>query len=274
MNTTEPELIPEMPANAVAVRQPSQDPEGLLRYAVERGATVETIERLMNVRRELKAEQAKAAYDSAMADFQAACPVILKLKSGAKDAYKYAPLEDLLESRDANGNTVKQLIREHGFSHRATSEIETGWVKAIVTITHSAGHSEKSEFKVPIDSGNQMANDPQKYAGSMTFALRYAFKQGFGILTADEDLDGRVNRPKPQGPSTLAPTEHTVKELAKELWTVLKTVRGSERTWKAANQWLLDEAVISDTEFAPEFPPKRFREVIDKAKETLNKPKP
>jgi hypothetical protein len=245
--------------------------ENLLRYAIEKGASVETIERLMNVRRELRQEQAKEAFDAAMADFQSACPVILKRKLGAKDAYKYAPLEDILESRDDGGKSVKELIRQFGFSHSATTEIEQGWVKAVVTIKHIAGHSEKSEFKAPVDTRNPMMNDPQRYGGALTFALRYAFKTGFGILTADEDLDGRINRPKPKGPSKLEPQDAALKTLKRELWETLKSIRGTEQNWNMANAWLWREEILDGAvpEAAPELSERRFKEVIKAAKERL-----
>ena len=46
-----------------------------------------------------------------------------------------------------------------------------------------------------------MMSDPQKYGGASTYAKRYAFCNGFGILTADEDLDAKSSTPKPQGPA-------------------------------------------------------------------------
>lgn len=261
------ELVPQQHQPEVAPK----DPEGLLRFAVERGASVETIERLMKVRQELRAEQAKEAFDAAMAAFQAECPTIIKRKAGARDSYKYAPLEDILESRTPTGESVKDLIKRHGFSHKATSEIEQGWVKAIVTIKHASGHSENSEFKVPIDTRNTMMNDPQRYGGSLTFALRYAFKLGFGILTADEDLDGRITRPKPEGPSSMAAPDPALKSLAQDLWNALKPVRGKANNWIAANQWLWREEILDGAvpEEAPRLSAKRFKEVIAKVKEKL-----
>lgn len=181
-----------------AVVRHKEDPQDLLRFAVERGANVETIERLMAVRRELNAEKAKAEFDTAMAAFQSECPIIKKKKSGAKDAYKYAPLDDIVVQ-------VRDLIRKHGFSFQIDSDIEPGWVKAICQVTHCGGHSKSSVMKVPIDSRNPMMNDPQRYAGSLTFAKRYSFCNAFGILTGDEDTDGVGTRPKPAGPASATP---------------------------------------------------------------------
>lgn len=190
MKNTTLDLAPaQIAPTAIAMR----DPESILRYAIDRGADVTVIERLMVVREKLQAEASKAAFDCSMAAFQSECPIILKEKSGAKNAYKYAPLDAIVEQ-------VRGLTQKHGFSFSVTSEVDAGWVKAVCKITHAAGHSELSSFRVPVDSKNPMMTDPQRYGGAMTFAKRYAFCNGFGILTADEDLDGHAARPKPPGP--------------------------------------------------------------------------
>jgi hypothetical protein len=243
-----------------------QQPDDLLRLAVERGASVDTIERLMVVRRELNAERAKAEYDEALSAFQEECPIINKTKSGARDAYRYAPLDSIVAQ-------VKHLIRKHGFSYKANAPTipKPNWVKATITVTHKAGHSETSEFEVPVDDKNPLMTGPQRFGASLTFAKRYVFCNAFGILTQDEDMDGATNRPKPKGPSTVAPDEPTKKELASQLWKVLKTVRGTEANWNAANQWLWREEILDAAvpEAAPNLSNARFKEVITKAKEIL-----
>jgi hypothetical protein len=184
-----PQALARQAPTPIAMR----DPESILRYAIDAKADVAVIERLMVVREKLQAESAKAAFDASMAAFQSECPIILKEKSGAKNAYKYAPLDAIVDQ-------VRGLTQKHGFSFSVTSAVDTGWVKAICKITHALGHSEVSEFRVPVDDKNPMMTAPQRYGGAMTFAKRYAFCNGFGILTADEDLDGHAARPKPAGP--------------------------------------------------------------------------
>ena len=52
--------------------------------------------------------------------------------------------------------------------------VTEGWVEAIVTVTHRAGHSEVKKFKIPTDSKAGMSLQ-QKYGAAMTYATRYAF---------------------------------------------------------------------------------------------------
>lgn len=241
-----------------------QDFESVMRFAIEKGVTLESI---VAVRRELKAEHAREMFDAALRDFQAACPVIEKRKAVANKGgngirYKYAPLDDIVSQ-------VKALLQTSGFSYSLTAEVDKTFVKAICTVKHAAGHSETSAFQVPIDPQAFM-NEQQKFASALTFAKRYAFCNAFGILTGDEDTDGALEKEKPQGPSTLR-AEGGTDALRRELWDVLKPVRGAEANWKAAKQWLVDECVLNPDEagddvFAPQLAPDRFREVINKAK--------
>lgn len=161
-------------------------PELLIAQAIDKGVPVETMERLMNMRRELKAEQANEAYNVAMAKFQSECPVIVKNKSvknkdGKSVRYSYAPLEEIVKQ-------IKDTIKNNGFSYRIDSQVEDQWVTAICKITHEMGHSETSTFKVPVDKDSFMSQ-PQKFASALTFAKRYAFCEALGILTADDDDD-------------------------------------------------------------------------------------
>lgn len=241
------------------------DIQALISQGMADKATVEVIKELREMWLQDQARAAEHAYNEAMSSFQSACPIIKKSKEGAKNSYRYAPLDDIVAQ-------VRGLIREHGFNYTITSEIEPGWIKAICKVTHHLGHAETSAFKVPIDSRNPMMNEPQRYAGSMTFAKRYAFCNAFGILTADEDRDG-AGRPKPQGPSSIQPEDTNLKDLARELWEVLKTVRGTQKNWNEANQWLWREEILDAAvpEEAPNLTAEKFRKAISSAKELLSR---
>jgi len=248
---------PQLPARS--------DPDAILRYGIEKGADMQAI---MVVRRELQEEFAKAAFDSAFAAFQAECPVITKQK-GVPDrsghtAYKYAPFEDIIAQ-------VKPILQKHGFSYTLDTDTESkdGWVVARCHVTHAAGHTATSTAKFPLGTKTGIMSDTQVYAAALTFASRRVFCNAFGLVTAGEDMDGRIGKPKPAGPSTIQPDSTSMKALASELWKVLATVRGPEKNWKAANQWMWDECVISDTEEAPNLTPERFKDAIAKAKEKL-----
>ncbi len=163
----------------------------LIHMAIEKKVPVETIERLLAMRTQLKAEFAKEAFDNAMADFQGECPVIKKTKDGGKTksgivAYSYAPLDKIVSQ-------TKGLIAKHGFSYQIKTEMTGEKVKAICIVKHRLGHSEQSEMEVPLGAKTDIMSAPQVVASATTFAKRYALCNAFGIITGDEDNEGAID---------------------------------------------------------------------------------
>jgi hypothetical protein len=274
-NSTEllpPEHNPSAQEKALALTPASFNIEDIFKYAIEHQGTAEVMEKLMGIRRELKEENAKEMFDEAMSAFQSKCPTILKEKGvpdrSGKTAYKYAPIE-AIESQ------IRPLLREHGFSHTFdtdTASVE-GWVVAKCIVTHKAGHCRISTAKFPLGTKTQLMSDTQVYAAALTFANRRALQNAYGLVLAGEDLDGQTGRIKPAGPSTLAADDVALKGLASTLWKILEPVRGTERNWDAANQWLWKQEITDGAvpETAPHFTAEKFGLVIEAAKKALSK---
>jgi len=160
--------------------------DSLLSQAIAAGASIDTLERLMVLRKEMLAEDAKIAFNKAMSDFQSECPVIQKTKGvktkDGRTAYKYAPIESIVAQ-------VKDIIQKHGFRYTTTMELHEEKVKALCRVVHELGHEEVSEMEVPLGTKTQIMSDSQVVAAASTFAKRYAFLNAFGIMTGDEDND-------------------------------------------------------------------------------------
>ncbi len=163
--------------------------ESLLSQAIDKGVSVETMEKLLAMRRELRAEFAKQEFDKAMSDFQAECPVIAKKqkvdftskRTGSRTNYNYATLDEIVRQ-------VKDIIAKHGLSYTIGTKNNEKSIISTVIVRHLAGHSENTEFEVPIDKESYMSAQ-QQYGAASTFSKRYAFCNAFGILTGDEDKD-------------------------------------------------------------------------------------
>ena len=172
---------PEAPETPV----PFAGPEALIARAIDRGVSIETMEKLLAMRRELKEEAAKEAYFGALASFQAACPEIGRDKQvndkHGTPRYRYAPIERIVAA-------VKAALAHNGFSYVLASEQDEVSVTGLCVSHHIDGHTETTSFKVPIDKDAYM-NEPQKFASARTFAQRYAFKGAYGIQTGDDDDD-------------------------------------------------------------------------------------
>ena len=172
--------------------------ESLIAKAIDRNVPVETMEKLLAMRRELQAEWAKRRFDEAMAAFQADCPIIEKTKkvdftsrrTGKRTFYSYAPLEGIIKQ-------VKGLLAKHGFSYTIDTQNSETRIVSVIKVRHVDGHTETTRFEVPIDKDSYM-NAQQQYGSASTFSKRYAFCNAFGILTGDEDNDT----------NTIAPEDH------------------------------------------------------------------
>lgn len=165
------------------------DAEALIAKAIEKDVPVETMEKLLAMRKELKAEAAKESFFRDLSRFQSGCPEISKgksvnveTKSGGHYSYNYAPLDVIVAQ-------VKEPLRSNGFSYTIRTKQDKEAVTAICDAHHRDGHTESTEFMVPIDLAAKM-NPAQQTASALTYAKRYAFCNMFGIMTADQDDDG------------------------------------------------------------------------------------
>ena len=187
----------------VAVREEKQEiktadnsVESFISQAIASGAPIETLERIFTLREKVKAEQAKEAFLLALSGFQGECPVIKKTKKVLnKDKttvrYIFAPLDSIVEQ-------ISKPLAKYRLAYTWDVRKDKELVKVTVTVTHSMGHSQTSEFETPIDSEAYM-NAPQKVAAAMTFGKRQTLCNALGISTGDEDLDANdLNREAPE----------------------------------------------------------------------------
>lgn len=246
------------------------DLNGLFAEAVKQGSAMEVIKELRAMESEFHSRTAKAKFDAAMSGFQSECPIILKEKGvpdrSGKAAFFFAPLE-VIEVQ------IRPLLRKHGFSHTFDTDTSSaqGWVIAKCIVKHQGGHSETSTAKFPLGTKTQIMSDTQQFAAALTFANRRALQNAYGLVLAGQDLDGATGKLKPKGPSAMQPPDLSLKDLARELWEVLRPVRGTEKNWNAANQWLWREEILDGAipEAAPELSAERFKQVIAASKAKL-----
>lgn len=168
----------------IAVHEKSQV-DLFIEQAIKSNASIETMERLFALHKEVQAERAKAAFVQALANFQKEVPVIGKTKkvsgNDGKLRYQYAPLDAIHEQ-------IKKPLADNGLAYSWDIIHKDAHMIATVTLTHIDGHSRTSSFEIPVDSGGFMTQ-PQKYASAQTYAKRYALINVLGITTADEDDD-------------------------------------------------------------------------------------
>lgn len=177
--------IIEVQAQAVAAtRQQSATPGDLVRYALDNGADIERLEKLMSMQILWEEREAKKAYVAAMAEFKKSPPEIVKTKlvefSGT--SYKHATLGDVAKA-------VIEALARHGFSHRwDVSQPGDGRIVVKCVITHDAGHSEINTMESGADVSGKK-NSIQSIASAVTYLQRYTLLAAVGLATVDESDD-------------------------------------------------------------------------------------
>lgn len=176
-----------MKAQPGALVRNTIDPQALLQAAVEGGAGVDQLERLVALAREVRADQAKEAWHLAMAQFQAKCPAIKKSKdvNAGRFSYSYAPLGEIM-------STILPVMGPLGLSVSYRVRQDEKQVVAICRISHESGHYEESgDVSMPIVFADPTsgANPAQRVGIANTYAKRYALLAIIG-LAPEDDADG------------------------------------------------------------------------------------
>jgi len=167
-------------------------PGQMLAIAVQQGADLQKLEKLMDLRDRWEAGEARKAFTAALAAFKSEPIKILKTKhvdipGGAK--FAHATLADVCDG-------VVASLSKHGLSHRwELKQLENGWPEVTCVLTHQAGHSERTTLAAPPDSSGKK-NSIQEIASTVTYLERYTLMAAVGLSAKDQDNDGR-GAPKP-----------------------------------------------------------------------------
>ena len=165
-------------------------PMALLDRAVQQGADVDKLEKLLALQERWEANEARKAFIAAKAAFKAEAPTINKNKhvgftsqKGRTD-YDHATLDNVAD-------TLSPILSKHGLTYDwKTEQREGGAIRVTCVLTHVMGHSEQTSLEAgPDNSGNK--NSIQAIGSTVTFLQRYTLLSATGIATKDQDDDGK-----------------------------------------------------------------------------------
>lgn len=186
----------DQPSRAIAI---SPTPADLLRHAMDTGADLEKLEKLMDLQQRWEAAEARKAFVSAMAKFKAE-PIQIE-----KDTHvNYQSSKGQVSYWHASIGNVTALIcaalAKHGFAHRWDTNQRGGAITVTCIITHEQGHSEVNELTAHADdSGGK--NGIQAIASTVTYLQRYTLLAITGMATRDQDdTDGRAPPERKEAP--------------------------------------------------------------------------
>ena len=164
-------------------------PAHMLQVALEKGASMEQLEKLLDLQERWEANEARKAFVRAMSNFKANPPQVVKDKLVAYQGTRYTHA-----SLAAVVDAVVAGLSEHGLSHRWELE-QNGIIKVTCVITHEMGHSESVSMSAPADDSGKK-NAIQQIASTITYLERYTLMAVTGLAAKDmQDDDGRGAAP-------------------------------------------------------------------------------
>jgi hypothetical protein len=187
-------------------------PMGILARAVADGnASFEVLERLMALQERWEANEARKAFEAAMAKASAEMPTLSKNREvafdarggGTRTAYKHEDLAEVV-------GVVAPVLGRHGLSHRFELTSEPNKITVTCVISHALGHATRNALTAGADtSGNK--NAIQAIGSTITYLSRYALKASLGLAAAHDD-DGLGAKEPVAKPDVMERHEKAVKE--------------------------------------------------------------
>lgn len=157
-------------------------PMEMLGAALERGADLTVLEKLMDLQERHEKNQGRRAFDAAVADAKSEIPVIIKNRQGHNS--KYADL-------GAFAAAVNPVLAKHGLSYRFRSAQEGAAIRVTCVLSHRDGHTEETTLSGAADTtGNK--NSIQAIASTLTYLQRYTLKLALGLADSEGDDDGQA----------------------------------------------------------------------------------
>jgi hypothetical protein len=159
--------------------------------AVEKGADVATIEKMMELQERHEKNEARKAYVVAMTAFKADPPKIEKDKNVNFRSQKTGQVTDYNHATLANVTaTINGALSKHGLSAAWKQGQSESGISVTCYITHILGHSESTTLKAGADNSGGK-NSIQALGSTVTYLQRYTLLALTGLATHEADDDGK-----------------------------------------------------------------------------------
>jgi hypothetical protein len=175
--------------NAVEKIEPQPEPRAvvavtpmdMLNRAVETGAGLDMVEKLMSLQERWETGQARKAFDRAIAAAKAKITPIQRNAKGHNDK-RYADFA-------AIAKVVDPILSEHGLSYRFRTA-QSDRISVTCILSHEDGHSEETTLTGPADTSGSK-NAIQAIGSTLTYLQRYSLVQMLGLAASNDD-DGKA----------------------------------------------------------------------------------
>lgn len=149
----------------------------MLNKAIEQGADISVIEKLMALYERWEDGQARKTFNAAIAEAKSAIPAIHRNATGHNNK-KYADFA-------AIASVVDPILSRNGLSYRFRTR-QDDKIHVTCVLYHKDGHSEETTLSGPSDvSGNK--NAIQAVGSTLTYLQRYSLVQMLGLASSNDD---------------------------------------------------------------------------------------
>ena len=168
------------------------NPAALLQIAIDGGADIDKLGKLMDMQFQWNADQAQKAYNADMVKAQSEMPIVATNKTNDQTHSRYADIEAL--AREA-----KPIYTKRGFSVSCYEDEcpHEGMIRTSCDVMHRDGHTKKYYIDFEIDdkglAGKTNKTKIHGKGSTFSYSRRYLVLMVFDIPTGD-DNDG--NKPK------------------------------------------------------------------------------
>ncbi len=230
------ELVVNQVRPAEIAREEAITPMGILQMAISQGADIDKLTKLMELQERWEANEARKAFNAAMAKFKDNPPQLSKNKhvkfhtSKGVTEYDHATLNHVTDQITASLAAV-------GVSHKWAIDQQGSSISVSCILTHALGHSEKTTLSSgPDDSGGK--NSIQSIGSAVTYLQRYTLLAATG-MAAGLDEDGRASATLPDEQFIVAmeQIEHApnIQALQKEFASAYKMAEAAKDSVAMAN---------------------------------------
>lgn len=168
------------------VRSNTINPMQMVQQALDSGAGIEVLTKLMDLQERWEKTQARKDFDEAIAAAKAEIKPVARNKKGHNDK-RYADFA-------AYAREVDPILASVGLSYRFRTE-QDDRIKVTCILSHKSGHSETNTLAGPADSSGSK-NAIQAIGSTLTYLQRYTLTQALGLAASDDD-DGRQSTALP-----------------------------------------------------------------------------
>lgn len=167
---------------------PSGSPAEMILHAVDGGADLEKLEKLLTLQERWNANEAKKFYNADMVLAQSKMPEIVKKLKNSQTNSKYAGLDEIITK-------TKEIYTAYGFSMSFNEGVTArlDHIRICANVLHKLGHKESYSYDVPLDGvgikGSTFMTKIHAKASSISYGRRYLMCMIWNISTGD-DNDG------------------------------------------------------------------------------------